>query len=121
MTAPFAQWHAELTEALEAARAELAVHEAERDQAQLDARAARADKAAVAKQFALIAPRQLAGALQIRRHGWDQRMAEAAGQLNRATNAIDATRRKVQDLEPGLTQLGQISPQPDDADTSEAA
>ena len=61
MTAPFAQWHAEATEALEAARAELAVHEAERDQAQLDARAARADKAAVAKQFALIAPRQLCG------------------------------------------------------------
>jgi hypothetical protein len=117
----FSQWRQEIEAALEASREELEAKLAERDAATLAVRGDRSDKEMVAKAFARIPPRQIAGALLSRRHGWEQGLGESAGTLLRINNAIAALRFKFADLEVGLTQLDQLSPQADEASDDEAA
>jgi hypothetical protein len=115
---PFDQWRVEIEAELESERAELAADLTDHDRALQEVREANSRKAMVAAALARIAPRQLAGALSIRRHAFDQGQDAAAGVLSRITNSIAAHRRRITDLTQGLEQLNQISPQ---SDVSEAA
>jgi hypothetical protein len=117
---PFEDWRAEMEIALDTAREELSEAETDHERALLAVRANTAEKAAIAKAFAQLAPRQVAGALMGRRRGYETGLDAAGSDLTRATNRVAALRRQIADLEQGIEQLQVIAP-PDDADTSEAA
>jgi hypothetical protein len=115
---PFTIWHAELTEALEAERDELTKDEDAHASALSVVRANTVEKAALARAFAQIAPRQVASYLAAKRRGYEGTLDEATGTLVRLTNSIAGHRRQIADYEQALQQLSQIAP-PDDADASD--
>jgi hypothetical protein len=119
MTEPFAIWHTELTEALAAARVELAEAEDAHAAALQAVRRANSEKAMLARSFAQLGNRQVAGSLAMRRRGFESGLDEATTALSRTTNQIAALRRQIQDYELALQQLDTIAPS--DTDTSEAA
>jgi chromosome segregation ATPase len=117
---PYDEWAVELQVALEAERAELVAAETEHEKALSIVRANTAEKAALAKAFAQLAPQQTASYLAAKRRGYEGTLDEATGTLVRLTNSIAGHRRQIADLEHALEQLQSIAP-PDDADASEAA
>jgi chromosome segregation ATPase len=121
MTEPFNRWRAEIAEELEAARSELAAAQADYETKLFEVRAASAEKASIAKQFARLVPRQPAGALVTRRHGYEAALDAHAVALSRVTNQIASLRRRLSDLETAADQLDTtISPPSEDASDAAA-
>ena len=116
---PYATWRQELEGELERARAELAETEADRERALFEVRAANNEKVEIAKGFARIMPRQVAGPLQGRRRGYEAGLDAKAGELTRLTNKATGLRQIIADRVLALEQLQIIAPADDDA--SEAA
>jgi hypothetical protein len=117
---PFEAWRAELEIALDDKRSELAEAEGDYEKQLFAVRAANNEKAAIAKAFAQLGSQQVAGALMQRRRGYETGLDAPASALTRATNAVAALRRQINDLETAIEQLHVIAPSPDD-DTSDAA
>jgi uncharacterized protein YbaP (TraB family) len=118
---PFEDWGTELEAALETERTELAAAETEHENALFAVRSANNEKAVIGRAFAKLAPWQVSGHLVVRRRGYEQQLDAATITLARLTNQISGHRKKIQEFEQALEQLNQISPQPDDDASDEAA
>jgi hypothetical protein len=117
----FQQWLADLEAAIEAERAELAEDEAAHARTLSVVRVNTAEKAALARAFAQLAPRQVASYLAAKRRGYEGTLDEATGTLVRLTNSIAGHRRQIADYEQALQQLNQICPPSENASDEEAA
>lgn len=107
-------WRDEIKSSLEAAQGELASAESEYATAPTATRDAAAQKAAIDKAFAALAPRQLASALAARKRGYAATLDAPAGTLLRIKNQLDGLKRQIADLQQALDQLAILAPPPDD-------